>query len=462
MHKKRVAVGVVGFFLLAFLGFMWYLYAQALAYQTKILPNITVDSVSVGNLTKAEAFALVTRLYQGKNTFKIAFLLDNQYISTLSATEINYHFPVQDIVNHAYLIGREAHTLSSLYQFITLLLGLEHYNFEVTPQYDEPYLHKQLADLNSAYHVEPQDARFVFDDDRVSAFKVDKPGIELNIDSAWGQLQRSLSLQKTSFRNTVAILLLKEPLQPKIKLSDINKLGITELVAEGTSHFAGSHAERVHNIVNGSSKINGTIIKPGETFSFVKAVGEISQATGFQPAFVISQGKTVLGDGGGICQVSTTLFRAALHAGLPIVERNAHAYRVGYYEQDAKPGMDATIYSPSVDLKFTNNYTHALLIQSTVDTDALTMKFQFYGTKDARVVELTDPIVWNIQPPPPDEYTDDFTLPVGTTKQVDFAAPGGSSKYEYKVTLNGQVLFQKEFISQYTPWKAIYLVGKKT
>ena len=208
--------------------------------------------------------------------------------------------------------------------------------------------------------------------------------------------------------------------------------------------------------------MNGIIIKPGETFSFVKAIGDISQATGFLPGFIISQGKTVLGDGGGICQVSTTLYRAALHAGLPIVERTAHAYRVGYYEQDAKPGLDATVFSPSVDLKFTNNYNHALLIQVSVDTNAFTATFQLYGTKDDRQIELTEPIVWNVQPAPPTEYIDDFTLPVGVTKQVDFAASGGSSRYSYKVTKNNQVLFQKEFISHYTPWKAVYLVGKKT
>jgi vancomycin resistance protein YoaR len=462
MHRKRILISGMVVVVTLFLCFFTYLFFQAQNYQTRILPNITVDSISVGNLTKDEATSLLQKLYKGKGTFNISFLLDQNYISTISADEIKYRFPVQDIVNHAFLIGREAHTLSSLYQFVMLLFGLEHYNFEIIPQYDEGYIHQQLATLNAAYYVEPQSARFVFDNSKVTAFQLDKPGITLNTDFAWGQLQKSLELQKTSYHPMIGILLQKIPLQPKIKLSDINKFGIKELVAEGTSKFSGSHEERVHNIVTGSSKINGIIIKPGETFSFDKAVGEISSATGFVPAFVISQGKTVLGDGGGICQVSTTLFRTALHAGLPIVERNAHAYRVGYYEQDAKPGLDATIFSPSVDLKFTNNYEHALLLQTIVNEEELTATFQLYGTKDNRQVELEEPVVWNVQPAPPAEYIDDFTLPVGVTKQVDFAAPGGSSKYDYKVTREGKILFEKEFVSSYAPWKAIYLVGKKT
>ena len=462
MRKKRMLLSGIVVVVLLFLCFFLYLFFQARNYQTKILPNITVDSVSVGNLTKEQANTLLHKLYKGKDNFQISFLLDHNYISTISATEIKYHFPIQDVVNHAFLIGREAHTFSSLYQFVTLLFSLEHYNFEMTPQYDENYIHQHLSNLNNAYYIEPQSARFVFENNKVTAFQVDEPGVTLNTDFAWAQLQKSLARQKNLYHNTVGILLQKIPLQPKIKLTDINNLGVKELIAQGSSKFAGSHEERVHNIVTGSSKLNGIIIKPGETFSFVKAIGDISQATGFLPGFIISQGKTVLGDGGGICQVSTTLYRAALHAGLPIVERTAHAYRVGYYEQDAKPGLDATVFSPSVDLKFTNNYNHALLIQVSVDTNALTATFQLYGTKDDRQIELTEPIVWNVQPAPPTEYIDDFTLPVGVTKQVDFAASGGSSRYSYKVTKNNQVLFQKEFISHYTPWKAVYLVGKKT
>ena len=124
----------------------------------------------------------------------------------------------------------------------------------------------------------------------------------------------------------------------------VNDLGVKELVGSGYSTYSGSIENRVFNVSHGASKINGVLIPPGETFSFNKTVGDITAATGFKQAYVIKSGRTVLDDGGGICQVSTTLFRAALNAGLPIVNRTAHAYRVGYYEQGFPPGIDATIY----------------------------------------------------------------------------------------------------------------------
>src|SRR5205085_743367 len=128
----------------------------------------------------------------------------------------------------------------------------------------------------------------------------------------------------------------------------------------------------------------GVLIAPGQVFSFSKAIGEVSSFTGYKQAYVIENGKTVLGDGGGVCQVSTTLFRAALNAGLPIVERHPHAYRVQYYEEDSGPGIDAAVYVPSVDLKFKNDTGHHILIQAYADVENLRLTFDLYGANDGR------------------------------------------------------------------------------
>ena len=132
------------------------------------------------------------------------------------------------------------------------------------------------------------------------------------------------------------------------------------------------------------------MVEPGGTFSFVEAIGPINRANGFTAAKIISGGRTILGDGGGVCQVSTTIFRAALNSGLPIVERNAHSYRVSYYEQDAPPGLDATIYSPSVDLKFQNDTDSYILVASEYNQENATLKYTIYGQSDGRVVEVTE------------------------------------------------------------------------
>ena len=188
-------------------------------------------------------------------------------------------------------------------------------------------------------------------------------------------------------------------------------------------------------------------------------MGEISSATGYKPSYIIKNGRTVLGDGGGVCQVSTTLFRAILNAGLPIVERKAHSYRVSYYEQDAKPGFDATVFDPYVDLKFKNDTPTALLIQGVVDRKEKKVYFFIYGKKDNRKVYISTPKVYDVVPPPEPLYIEDPTLKKGVVKQIDFSAWGAKSVFTYRVEKNGEVIFEKVFKSVYRPWRAVYLVG---
>ena len=130
-----------------------------------------------------------------------------------------------------------------------------------------------------------------------------------------------------------------------------------------------------------------------------------------------------MGDGGGVCQVSTTFFRAALNTGLPITERHAHAYRVGYYENDSGPGLDATIFSPDVDLKIKNDTPGAILIQTEIDKENNLLYFRLYGKKDGRTAEISPVTVTSEQPPLPPLYQDDLTLKKGVTKQINFPPP---------------------------------------
>jgi len=196
-----------------------------------------------------------------------------------------------------------------------------------------------------------------------------------------------------------------------------------------------------------------------EIFSFNKSLGDVSADTGFEQAYIIKEGRTVLGDGGGVCQVSTTFFRAALNAGLPILERHAHAYRVHYYEDDLGPGIDATVFDSTADLKIQNNTPAYLLIQSSVDLKKKKLTFEIYGTSDNRQVEMSKVRVWDQVPPPPDLYQDDPTLPAGTIKQVDWKAWGAKASFSYKVARGEEILTEKTFTSNYRPWQAIYLRG---
>ena len=247
--------------------------------------------------------------------------------------------------------------------------------------------------------------------------------------------------------------------KPTIAMEDAAKFCIKELVAQGVSNFRGSIAGRIQNIRTATAQFEGVVIPPGGTFSFNQYLGQVVEANGYDDAYIIFEDRTVLGPGGGVCQVSSTVFRAAFFGGLPIVERWAHAYRVGYYEPPV--GLDATIFEPTVDLKFTNDSGAYLLIQPKIDLRANTLTFNLYGTKPNRTVEMEEPIMERILPHGPAIYTDDPTLKKGTTKQIDFAHDGADVTVWRKILVNGQVVKRDKFFSRYEPWVARYLVGTK-
>ncbi len=292
---------------------------------------------------------------------------------------------------------------------------------------------------------------FNFDGQKVTQFQPPQQGLALD------KAQTTILINQIFLaNNSVSTINLPVTVtEAKNQLS--NQLGIKELIGEGVSNFDHSIPNRIYNVQLAASRINGSLIGPGQTFSFVNTVGDISGASGYKQAYVIKEGRTVLDDGGGVCQVSTTLFRAVLNSGLPVVERTAHAYRVGYYEEGFPPGIDATIFSPTVDFKFKNDTQNSILIQTRIE--GLTLYVDFYGTSDGRVAVVSNPVVTNQTPPPPDLRQDDPTLPKGTVKQVDFSAWGANVVFSRTVTRNGQVIINDTYHSNYKAWQAIYLVG---
>lgn len=232
------------------------------------------------------------------------------------------------------------------------------------------------------------------------------------------------------------------------------------VIAEGTSEFTGSPASRIHNIVTAASKIHGYVVQPGETFSFLKALGPITRQAGFHTSLVIWGDKTIWGIGGGVCQVSTTVFRAAFWAGLPIPERHQHTYRVKYYELDGSPpGFDATIYSPWLDLKFVNDSEHPILIQALVDEQAMKLTVTLQGKDLKRTVEMLPVIEENVEPPgPPLPDLLDPSLPRGTRLQVEWAVDGVETGILRQV-VQGDSTRIDEFRSEFTPWRERWAVG---
>src|SRR3989338_91578 len=218
-------------------------------------------------------------------------------------------------------------------------------------------------------------------DGKLVNFNPGSNGQDYNIKDILAELEGSL----TERRDKLTVNIITTP--PEIPLEKVNSFGIKELVASGTSDFKGSSNNRIKNIKLGSSKFQGLLVAPGATFAFNEPLGPVDGEHGFAPELVIKKTGLVPEFGGGICQVSTTVFRAALYGGLPVVERRNHSFAVQYY---APQGTDATIYPGVQDLKFTNDTPGHILIWSEISGTKLT--FNFYGQSDGRKVVVEPPV----------------------------------------------------------------------
>jgi len=330
--------------------------------------------------------------------------------------------------------------------------------------YSDPAVRTIIEEWSTAINRAPQEPVFEFDPSslRVTAFTPPRDGLELDSDATLKELHtifseiESQSGEETSW--TISLPLQKTA--PKQALSTTNTLGINERIGFGESTYKGSIPNRIYNVALSSDRISGYIIPPGSEFSFNRALGSVSSSTGFRSAYVIKNGMTTLGDGGGVCQTSTTLFRAVLDAGLEITRRLPHSYRVSYYEQDQKPGIDATVYSGETDFRFRNDTNHHLLLYAETDSQAQHMFFEIYGTSDGRTTEIVDHKTWNHRPAPAAQYFPDSSLAPGQLRQIDWAAPGVSASFTNIVRdASGSELHRDTYTSHYRPWAAKYLQG---
>jgi len=313
-----------------------------------------------------------------------------------------------------------------------------------------------VLEIAAQVAISPTNAEFRFDDGAgVLVPVVDSvPGRTLDVTATLSLIE---SAATGGHERTVPLPLV--PVRPALASEDGPALGIVELIGEGVTRFAGSTASRVQNIIVGARQFDGVIVAPGEEFSFNHYLGEVTAEKGYEEGIIIWGNTTRADVGGGLCQVSSTAFRAAFWAGLPITERWPHAFRVAYYEPPL--GMDATIYSPQVDLKWVNDTGHHILIETAVDEADKTLTFRYYGTNPGRTVEIDGPHESNPVAHGPAIYRDDPTLPKGETRQIEWAKDGLDVTVYRVVKENGVETRRDTFFSRYRPWQAVFLVGTK-
>jgi len=335
---------------------------------------------------------------------------------------------------------------------------------EIQVALDPAPLREILIGISTQVDRGAENARFYFDDStrQLALIQYAKVGRVVDTEASIAAINDALFQGE----HNIALQIVEK--QPDVTdSSTAEQLGITELVSSETSYFYGSSAERIQNIQAAASRFHGLLIAPGETFSMGNAMGDVSLDNGFAEALIIYGGRTIKGVGGGVCQVSTTLFRTVFFGGYPVAERYSHAYRVSYYEKTASgtvdpnlAGLDATVYFPLVDFKFTNDTPYWILMETY--REGYTLTWKFYSTSDGRSVtwETTGP--QNIVPAPEPRFEENDELKAGQIRPVDWAANGADVVVTRTVLKNGAVYFSDEFKTHYEPWQAVCEVAPGT
>ncbi|WP_083922560.1 VanW family protein [Deinococcus aquatilis] len=287
--------------------------------------------------------------------------------------------------------------------------------------------------------------------------------------NGWAVVQRNgLSIDMAKTRSSIetvlhdpqgvqANIIVAGQIPPERTLNFFTSRSIAQHLGTGETNYSGSSVARVKNIQVGTRRFQDRLVE-GNVVSFNQIVGPISTRTGFVTGLVIAGDRTANGVGGGICQVSTTVFRTLYGAGLPILERRNHSYQVRYYDPQ---GLDGTIYQPNLDLKFANDTGGALWFQAGWDEAESRLTIQVFGKMRDFTVEVGTPRTLRTTPALPDRLLPDANLPVGERQQVDWAAPGAVIEVTRQFRRNGQVFKQDVLKSTYRPWPNIFLVGTR-
>lgn len=337
---------------------------------TTCYDGIYVDDISIGGMSREEAKAVIEeKQRQETGSYSVAASFeDMKWEFTIADVEHSYN--TDDVLNEAFALGREG-TVKERYQYIEELKE-NPVKLETEITIDASSLRGRVEEIGNALYVAPVDASIKsFDPKLVEeerfTFEVEQVGREADTDKLFTELKESF--ESKSFA-PVAVTVVDS--QPAILMEDLKNT--TQLISTYTTKME-KNSNREHNVELACNTISGTILMPGEEFSFNGTTGPRSSQAGYKEAGVIIAGEPDTGLGGGVCQVSGTLYNAVFMADLNIVERTRHSYVLGYLPA----GRDATVDYPSKDFKFRNDGTSPVYVVMYADRGELTVTAQIYG-----------------------------------------------------------------------------------
>lgn len=426
---------------------------QAVNADLKVVNNkltVTQDELGYVLLYDDAVHELINNISKGDNS-TIVLKINRVEPNVKKAEALNIDAQAKDLLSNfptKWSYEKQEWLVDSKVAQSWLGLGLNDDN-EVRVKFAEDKIKQYLTDVICVVvNQKPVEPKFTIHGNQAFIEHKGKPGMELDLDQA------IFDFNTHRLQTPIDITLTMKEIPAQEIGSDIDGMEIVELLGVGKSSFVGSSANRRHNIQRGADTLNGTMIKPGEEFSLLDALGEIDGTNGYRQELVIKEGRTIPEYGGGLCQVGTTLFRAVFNTGLPVTARRNHSYRVQYYEP---AGTDATIYDPAPDFKFVNDTPSSIIIKTKIiGYEAV---FEFWGKSDGRVAEATAPVIYNIVKPGPTKIIETTELKPGERKCTEKAHNGADAYFDYKVTYaNGEVK-DTRFSSHYVPWREVCLVG---
>ena len=359
-NTKKYTTLLIIFFAITIIGIIWF--SNTYIYNGKIANNIYIGSINVSNLSKEEAKKLVEQKYMPKDIGLEHE--ENKFI--LQPKDINLSYDIGKIVNESYEFNKSDSFFKNLKRTITLQLGNEKV-FEVKGQYNEEMLNKYVRNIEKNINKDAIDAKLYVDSNGSINVTPSVIGQTLDLSQTSEDIKKSINDNSSS---QVKLVVKKD--RPKIT-TDMLK-GVDSVLASHSTTYNNSSPNRAHNIIKAAQSTNDIILMPGEEFSYNKATGPRSKANGYKDAPVIVNGKIQNGSGGGVCQVSTTIYNSVLYSGLEITQVRNHSLPSSY----APMGKDATVAYDYLDLKFKNPYKHPIYIYTTAYNGVVSSKI--YGS----------------------------------------------------------------------------------
>lgn len=497
--------------LLLFLLFISVIFSLINMGNNKIINRVYIGDINVSNLSQEEAKEKIETWYKETALSNIE-LNYNELSENITIEQFDASVNIDELIKKACQIGKFGNIIKDNYEILFTLLFKN--KIELNIQLDDEKLDKKIEEINGKLPDALQKSNYYVEEDNL-IIKKGKKGIqinseefrkrlnetikkeenrkiiipvneitpeEINIEKIYNEIKKEAQnayisqepLEVHSHVNGVDFAISLEeaknileeqkeeyiiPLKitiPEITLNDLGKEAFPQILGTFSTTYNTSNQNRITNLKLASEKIDGTIILPGETFSYNKVVGERTIAKGYKEAAVYAGGKVVDGIGGGICQLSSTLYNSVLYANLEITSRSNHRFLTSY----VTAGRDATVSWGTIDFCFKNTRSYPIKITSEVKNGVVTTSI--YGIKEEKEYEVVIESKVTEVIPYSTKYVKDSTLKEDEEEIVQYGANGAKSETYKIVKYNGIVVSREQISSDiYSPLERIVKKGTK-